>query len=480
MKFGHKKLYIGGELTNAQEDNTLEVICPGTGQAVATIAWAKRADAERALEAAQAGFRKWSKMSIHARHQWIDKLCIALKERESELREAVMYEMGKTYSQAGEDYESLINALKWYPQEMLHRRDEIIPDPDGTHAHQIVAEPAGVAVAYLAWNFPLLNLSFKLGPALAAGCSIIVKPSEKSPLSAYIVGEVLERINFPKGVVNILAGSNEEVSPTLSGSPIPRVITMIGSSASGRTAMQQAATSIKHFSMELGGNAPAIVCEDANVTMALNDLSALKFGNCGQICVAPNRIFVQRSVYREFVDRFVEKASQKVVGFGRDTDVDMGPLVDERAQRRMKQLVQTTLDEGGQLECGGKIPEDQKAGFFFEPTVFSDVRPEMTIFREEIFGPLASIIPFDDDDEVLAMANDSTVGLSSYVYSTNLDRISFFSAGLEVGEVHVNGFKYAIYLPHGGVKESGLGHDCSHLALDDYLSKKRVTIRTGK
>ena len=315
---------------------------------------------------------------------------------------------------------------------------------------------------------------------MATGCSLIIKPSEKSPLSAYVVGEALANINFPKGVVNILAGSNDEVAPTLSGSAIPRVITMIGSSASGRTAMQQAATSIKHFSMELGGNAPAIVCEDADLSRALTDLSALKFGNCGQICVAPNRIFVHRSVYREFVDRFVEKASQQVVGFGRDSNISMGPLIDERAQRRMKQLVQTTLDEGAKLECGGKIPEDKKEGFFFEPTVFSDVRPEMTIFREEIFGPLASIIPFDDDEEALAMANDSTVGLSSYVYSNNINRVNFFSTGLEVGEVHVNGFKYAIYLPHGGVKESGLGHDCSHLALDDYLSKKRITIRVSK
>ena len=166
MKFGHKKLYIGGELVNAQENNTREVICPGSGQAVATVAWAGRADAERALEAAQAGFKKWSKMTLHARNEWIAKLCTALQERESELREAVMYEMGKTYAQAGEDYESLINALEWYPQEMLHRRDEIIPDPDGTHAHQVVTEPAGVAVAYLAWNFPPTQPKLQNRPSL--------------------------------------------------------------------------------------------------------------------------------------------------------------------------------------------------------------------------------------------------------------------------------------------------------------------------
>jgi len=480
MKFGHKKLYIGGALINAQENETLEVVCPGTEEAVATVAWASPSDAERALEAAQEGFKKWSKMSIHARNQWIDKLRMALEEQETELREAVMYEMGKTYSQAGEDFESLINALKWYPQEMLHRRDEIIPDPDGTHAHQVVAGPAGVVVAYLAWNFPLLNLSFKIGPALAAGCSIIIKPSEKSPLSAYTIGEVLQKINFPKGVVNILAGSNEEVSPVFSGSPIPRVITMIGSSASGKTVMQQAATSIKHFSMELGGNAPAIVCEDADLDMAVKDLSALKFGNCGQICVAPNRIFVHRSIYREFISRFVEKASRQVIGFGKENNISMGPLIDKQARNRMAKLVQTTLDEGGKLEYGGKIPEGMEKGFFFEPTVFSAVRPEMTIFREEIFGPLAAIVPFENDEEALNMANDSSVGLSSYVYSANVNRINYFSANLEMGEVHINGFKYAIYLPHGGVKESGLGHDCSHLALNDYLSMKRITIRNNK
>ncbi len=477
MDFGYKKLYIGGELVDAVDKSTKKVICPGTEEAVAEIAWGGAKDAELALEAAQMAFLKWSKMSLTTRKMWMDRLRDAVKEHEEVIRESVMYEMGKTYNQAMEDYETVVNALEWYPQEMLHRRDEIIPDPDGTHAHKIVKHPAGVAVGYLAWNFPLLNFGFKIGPALAAGCTLILKPSANAPLSAYVLGEIMESISFPKGVVNIIAGSNEEVALTLSSSKIPRVITMIGSSVSGRIAMHQAATSIKHFSMELGGNAPAIVFEDANLKQAVNDLSALKFGNCGQVCVSPNRIFVHESLYKEFVERFVEKAKGLKLGFGKDSKIGMGPIVDQRSRDRIIKLAKTTISEGAKLECGGKIPEDKPKGFFYEPTVFSGVTREMTIFKEEIFGPLAAIYSFKSENEVLDMANDCEVGLSSYIYTKDITRIQKFSDELEVGEVHVNGFKYAIYLPHGGVKESGLGHDCSHLALDDYLEKKRITIR---
>ena len=304
-----------------------EVICPATETSVARIAWAGKKDAEKALHAAKAAFKKWSKLSVTTRKKWMDQLRDAFIAREDEIRKAVSYEMGKTYNQALEDFETVVNALEWYPQEMLHRRDEILPDPDGTHTHQIIKQPAGVAVGYLAWNFPLLNFGFKLGPASASGCTLILKPSANAPLSAYLIGEIMESINFPKGVVNIIAGSNEEVAFTLSSSKIPRVITMIGSSVSGRMAMQQAATSIKHFSMELGGNAPAIVFDDANLNQAVNDLSALKFGNCGQICVAPNRIFVQESIYTEFVGKFVEKANKLKIGHGKGGDIDMGTLV---------------------------------------------------------------------------------------------------------------------------------------------------------
>jgi len=477
MDFGYKRMYIDGKLVDAVSNSREKVECPGTGEIIAEVAWGGKDDAELALNAAQAAFKKWSKLSINTRKMWMDRLREAVVKREHEIREAVMYEMGKTYNQAVEDYEMLVNALEWYPQEMLHRREEIIPDADGTHIHHLTAKPAGVAVGYLAWNFPILNFAYKVGPALAAGCTLILKPSANAPLSAYLIGEIMESIDFPKGVVNILAGSNDELAFTLSSSKIPRVITMIGSSFSGRLAMQQASTSIKHFSMELGGNAPAIVFDDANLVQAVNDLVALKFGNCGQICVSPNRILVHEDVYDEFVERFVAKVKKLEVGFGNDSKIDMGPIVDGRSRNRIMKLVEKTLAEGATLACGGKIPEDKPQGYFYEPTVFTNVNRNMTIFKEEIFGPLAAIYKFKTEEEVLDMANDSDVGLSSYLFTNNAKRIYKFSAEIEAGEVHVNGFKYTIYLPHGGVKESGLGHDCSHLALNDYLEIKRITQR---
>ena len=476
MNFGYKKIYMNGELTDSVEKERKKVICPGTGQAVAEVAWAGKEDALSALKSAEAGFKTWSAMTINQRLDWMMQLRAAIIEKEEQLREAVMYEMGKTYDQAYEDFEAIVNALEWYPQEMKHRRDEIIPDTEGTHMHKIVSYPAGVAVGYIAWNFPLLNLAFKMGPALAAGCSLIIKPSGNSPLSAYMIGEIAHSIQFPAGVINIVAGTNSEVAHTLSSSKIPKVITMIGSSKSGRLAMEQAVTSIKRFSMELGGNAPAIVFDDTDLEQVVAEMAAVKFGNAGQICVSPNRIFVHQKVYDRFVRLFVQQVKNLKVGFGRNIAVDMGPIVDEKSRKRIIELAEDTINEGAKLECGGKIHEDKGEGFFYEQTVFSGVTLDMRIFQEEIFGPLAGIIRFESEEEVIGMANQTESGLSSYLYTRDVDRINRISGKLEAGEVHVNGFKYSIYLPHGGVKESGVGHDCSHLALDDYLVKKRVTI----
>jgi succinate-semialdehyde dehydrogenase/glutarate-semialdehyde dehydrogenase len=388
-----------------------------------------------------------------------------------------MYEMGKTWEGTEEDYETVIDALQWYPEEMKHMRDEILIDVDNSHRHQVISQPAGVVVAFLAWNFPLLNVGFKLGPALAAGCSLIIRPSKSSPLSAYILGEILNEVNFPKGVVNILCGSTKEVAETLSGSQIPRVITMIGSSETGRKLFAQSATSIKRMSMELGGNAPFIVFDDADLKKAAADAAAIKYGNCGQICVAANRIFVHKKVFDEFLQLFLEKVGKIRVGFGRKNNPTMGPLIDAKARERVMGLVQDALDKGAILVQGGKIPEKPEKGYFYEPTVLTGVTEKMRVFREEIFGPVAPLIVFDDEDDIIRLANDTEYGLSSYLYTRNIDRIQHISERLQFGEVHVNGFKYSIYLPHGGIKESGIGHDCSHLALHDYLVKKRITIK---
>jgi len=480
MHFGHKKLYIAGELADAENNARRDVLCPATGKSVATIAWAGKNDTARAIASARSGFALWSAMSINQRNTWIKKLRDKIIASAELLQEAVMHEMGKTWEGAAEDIESLVNALEWYPQEMLHRRDQIIPDPDGTHQHLLLSEPRGVVAAMLAWNFPLLNLSFKLGPALAAGCSIILKPSKESPLSAYILGEICHAIGFPPGVVNVLCGPAADTSIPLCRNAGVDVLTLIGSSETGRKIIEQSATSIKKFGMELGGNAPAIVFADCNLDEAASTIAALKYGNCGQICVSPNRIFVDTNIHDAFLKLFLEKTRSIKVGFGRGSGAAMGPLISAEARARVLDVIADALARGARLAAGGKIPPGMDAGFFLEPTVLENAAPGMRACDEEMFGPVATIIRFNNEDHLRQMLNIPGAGLSSYLFTSDHAKIQSYTRFMEYGEVHVNGCKYAIYLPHGGIKESGIGHDCSHLALDDYLHTKRITIKIEK
>ena len=479
QNFGYKKLYINGELLDAENGQIEDVICPATGDSIAQIAKAGKADAEKALNAARKGFQYWSKLTLQERTEWMSKLRTAVLEKEHELRTAMVHEMGKNYAGAYEDIEALINALEWYPNAMKNLREEQIPDYENTHTHKMISKPAGVAVAYLAWNFPLLNVGFKLGPALAAGCSLIIKPSTLSPLSTYMLGEILHDIDFPAGVVNILAGPSREVATTLTTSKIPSVLTMIGSTETGKKVIAESTTSIKKLGMELGGNAPFIIFEDADFDKALELAVILSFWNSGQICVAANRIMVHKNIYDKFLKAFIKRTSELKLGFGtkENPEVFMGPVVSKTDRDRMFNIVKDAVHKGAILEYGGKIPVGfPEKGNWIEPTVISGITPEMTLFRKETFGPVAGIMSFDTDDEVLELANDTEYGLASYIFTNDHQRIERFTNDLEFGEIQINGVKYAIYLPHGGIKNSGIGHDCSHLALDDYLVKKRISI----
>ena len=477
MSLDYRRLYINGQIRDASGDRRHSVVCPANVEPVAEIAWASKDDALAALEAARDAFPSWSRTPLDGRAQWMRTLRKAVIEREEDLRLAVMNEMGKPWDGTAEDYQTVVDSLEWYAEEMRRHRDTVLPDAQGTFRHEVITQPVGVVAAFLAWNFPLLNVGFKLGPALAAGCSIIIRPSSASPLSAYVLGEICAAVGFPAGVINILCGPTAEVAETISTSTIPRVLTMIGSSETGRRLIAQGATSIKRLSMELGGNAPVLVFEDADVETAAREVAALKFGNCGQICVAPNRIFVHESLYARFAELLIGHAKAVRIGFGRDSGATMGPLIDARARDFVEALVASAVDQGAKLSCGGARPAHLTKGFFYEPTVLESVTPAMRVFREEIFGPVAPLIPFRDEADVVSMANDTEYGLVAYVYTRDLARSRRVAEALEFGEVMLNGFKYAIDLPHGGIKESGIGKDCSHYALEDYLIRKRITTR---
>ena len=468
-----KQMYIGGALCGAPDR---EVISPATGKAAAKVAFGSAEDARRALQTAADSFASWSSRSISDRADWMRKLRDETAAREEHLRMCVHLETGKTWAATAEDYTSLVNSLDFYAEEISRFRPDNLIDRDGGHDHTLHWEPVGVAAAFLAWNFPLLNLAFKVGPAMASGCPIVIKPSWKSPLAAYAFGEICAHVGLPAGAVNIVCGEDEEVGDALSSSTIPALLTLIGSARTGRRLMEKGATSIKRFSMELGGNAPAMVFGDADLDVAADIIAALKFGNSGQICVTPNRIMAEESVRGTLVQKLKERAEKTKVGFDRNADMDMGPVIDGDAWKRIDGLVSEAVAAGATLVCGGGRPKDLPHGHFYAPTVLDGVTPGMRISREEIFGPVIAVSAFADEKEALREANNTETGLTAYLFTRDLQRARRCADVLRFGEIQINGVKYGIDLPHGGIKQSGVGVDCSHLALHDYLAPKRVSV----
>ncbi|WP_422360136.1 aldehyde dehydrogenase family protein [Reichenbachiella sp.] len=474
LKFGHRKLYINGELREGSSGSTFEVVSPGNGEVCGSVAWASKEDTELALKSAQEGFELWSAMPIAERNVWIAKLRNQLIKNEDLLRDSIMFEMGKNWHVTAEDFKSITDSLEYYPEEIEKIQETEIVDRDGTHTHHMVSQPLGVAVAFLAYNFPLLNLGFKLGPALAAGCSIILKPSEFSPISAYIIGELAHQINFPKGVITVICGDTPEVGIPLCESTIPQLITMIGSTQTAQKLIEQSSkSSIKRYSMECGGNAPFIVFDDADVSAAIELGAGMKLYNSGQICVAPNRYFIHESIIDQFSEGLVAKFNEAKIGFDKDDNPDIGPMANRQSVDKIQNIINDAVAQGGQVLAGGKSID--KPGYYFEPTAIRLSNPKAAVLQEEIFGPVSLIVPFKSQEEVLGLANDTEAGLASYVFSSDENKLDYFSKHLAFGEVQLNGVKYDIYLPHGGIKNSGIGHDCSPYALDDYLVKKRVT-----
>ncbi|MFS4580009.1 NAD-dependent succinate-semialdehyde dehydrogenase [Phaeobacter sp. C3_T13_0] len=472
------QMYIDGALTDGSA--TREVVNPATETAVAAVAVAGMDDVERALQAAKVAFPTWAAAPIAQRQAWMRKLRDEVVASEDWLRTCVHHEMGKPWAQTEEDWDRLVASLEFYAEEITRLNDYSLTDRAGTHTHRIVYEPAGVAVAFLAWNFPLLNLAFKIGPAMAAGCPIIIRPSDATPISAYAVGALCEKIGLPKGVVQILATESYAVADALSASTIPQVITLIGSTKTGQHIMRTGATSIKRYSMELGGNAPVLVFEDADLDLAADIVTGVKFSNAGQICVSPNRVFVAKAVRDAFTKKVLERAKAAKVGFDKDTDITTGPVIDGRAWTRLKGLVDDAVSQGARLLAGGDRPAGLNAGHYLAPTVLTEVNETMAVYREETFGPIVSIVPFDTKTDLLRMANDCEEGgLTAYIFTRNLARAEYFAAHLRYGEIQINGVKYDIDLPHGGIGQSGIGHDCSPLALHDYLVQKRITRAEG-
>jgi succinate-semialdehyde dehydrogenase/glutarate-semialdehyde dehydrogenase len=466
--------YVGGEFIPGGD--AVDVENPATEETCGRYTPYTAELLDRALGAADAAFKTWSVTAIAERVEWMTKLADAVDARRDEVIALLVAETGKPQDNAEYDFDMLPTCLRFFSEEVQRLNGEIIPSTDGQHVHHLIRHPLGVVVGFLAWNFPLLNVGYKIGPSIASGCTCIIKPSSTTPLATALIGEIMESVAFPKGVVNIVLGSDREVAKGLLTSKIPAMVTMIGSTEAGCRLIQDSATSIKRYSLELGGNAPVIVYPDFDPELASERVVGLKLGNSGQVCVSPNRCFVHESL----ADAFLAEAEKIMAGMnfgaGPGPEPRMGPMMTKEHMEGVLAMIDKARTDGAEIVYGGKrVSQDVcPKGHYLTPTLVTCDRG-IDLCVEEIFGPVLPVITFGDSDDVIAWANESRYGLASYVFTTSLERANACAERLEYGSICINEPFYSVELPHGGLKQSGVGKDCSHLSLEEYYAVKRVT-----
>lgn len=456
---------------------TFTVVDPATEEPIAEVASADEATILAALEAARDAFPAWARVAPGERKAAVLRYVDLLERERGRLADLLVREAGKPSDTASYEVTCLIASLKYFLEEAERLRQDVIPDPTGRFLHYTLRQPLGVVVGFLAWNYPLLNLGYKLGPVLAGGCTAVIKPSQHTPLATLAALELLKEAGLPDGVINTVACTDRAAANALLTSDIPSLVTMIGSTASGVKLLSTAATSIKHFSLELGGNAPAIVYPDADLADAAVRIANLKFSNAGQVCVAPNRALVHEAVYEEFLSLAAARANQFVLGSGKCDQPLMGPLITAEARDEVLAKIEAAVADGAKVVCGGGRPAAPARGYFLQPTILRDVRPDMPVACQEIFGPLLPVIPFTDADDPITMGNDTAYGLAAYAFTRDLGTALRAAEGLEAGSVCINEPHFGVHLPHCGLKQSGVGLDRSAYSLEEYLTLKRVSIR---
>lgn len=469
-------VFIDGTWGDAASGRTTTVINPATEQPIATIADGGPKDAERALKAAAAAQAEWGRTAPRERGEILRRAYELMIERADELATIMTSEMGKPLEEARGEVTYAAEFFRWFGEEAVRVRGDMTLSGDGKTRIFVSRQPVGPCVLVTPWNFPLAMGTRKIGPAIAAGCTMVFKPAHLTPLSSFALVQILQEAGLPDGVLNVVCSSDagSVVEPWLS-SGIARKVSFTGSTGVGVKLLQQAAKHVLRSSMELGGNAPFIICQDADVDAAVEGLMVAKMRNMGEACTAANRIFVHRDVHDQVAEKLVDKMQSLVVGDGLATGVQTGPLVEEKALTKVTELVQDATDKGAEVLCGGTGYDG--SGFFYAPTVLDDIPASADIMREEIFGPVAPLIPYDDEDEMIALANGTPWGLMGYVYTESVDRAFRLGERIETGMVGLNtGLVSNPAAPFGGVKESGLGREGGAFGIEEFLEVKYLAL----
>ncbi|MGY4830999.1 NAD-dependent succinate-semialdehyde dehydrogenase [Sphaerotilaceae bacterium SBD11-9] len=467
-------LFIDGEWTAGSGGKSEPIINPATGKPLARLAHASTADLDRALAAADKGFKQWKAVSAYERYKVLRRAADLMRERAGEIAELMTLEQGKPLVEAKGEATSAADLIDWFAEEARRTYGQIIPPRADGVSQLVIKEPVGVVAAFTPWNFPINQAVRKVSAALAAGCAVILKGPEETPASCAALIRAYADAGVPAGVINLVFGVPSEISEYLIPHPIVRKITFTGSTPVGKKLAALAGQHMKRITMELGGHAPAIVFDDADVAGAAKQLASAKFRNAGQVCVSPTRFLVHESVYNQFVDGFVATASKITVGDGLQKETRMGPLANSRRVEAMQMFVDDAVAKGAKLALGGKRIGTE--GYFFEPTVLTDVPANARILHEEPFGPIAPIMKFSSFDEVVAEANRLPFGLAAYAFTKSLKTASGIGAAIESGMVSINHFGLALpEVPFGGIKDSGYGTEGGSEAIEAYLNSKFVT-----
>ena len=468
-----QQAYLDGQWTGADDGATIAVLNPATGATLGTVPRMGAAETRRAIDAANAAWPAWRKKSAKERSAILRKWNELMLENADDLALLMTAEQGKPLTESKGEIVYAASFIEWFAEEGKRIAGDTLPSPWPDRRLVVSKEPIGVCAAITPWNFPAAMITRKAGPALAAGCPMVLKPAELTPYSALALAVLAARAGVPKGVFSVLTGDSKAIGGEMCGNPVVRKLTFTGSTEVGRILMQQCAPTIKKLSLELGGNAPFIVFDDADLDAAVEGAIASKYRNAGQTCVCANRIYVQDGVYERFAEKLVAAVGKLKVGDGRQAGVTQGPLIEEKAVLKVEEHIADALAQGGRLLAGGK--RHALGHSFFQPTVIADVTASMKVATEETFGPLAPLFRFKTEDDVIAMANATEFGLAAYFYARDIGRVWRVAEALESGMVGVNtGLISNEVAPFGGVKQSGLGREGSKYGIDDYLVIKYV------
>ncbi|MGR9092550.1 MAG: NAD-dependent succinate-semialdehyde dehydrogenase [Gammaproteobacteria bacterium] len=466
-----EQVFVGGEWRNAADNGTIEVLNPATDATIGTVPLCGRTETAEAIDIAHNAFVAWRAAGPDARADVLNRMYEALMDNQQALAEILTEEMGKPLAESQGEIAFGARFFRWFAGESRRIYGDVIPSPwPGKHM-VVVKEPVGVVGAITPWNFPHSMIARKMSAALAAGCTIVVKPASQTPYSALAFGDIAETVGVPSGVINIITGSASAIAAEMCENARLRKITFTGSTAIGKQLASNAGLHMKRVSMELGGNAPFLVFEDADLDAAADGVLKSKFRNSGQTCVCPNRILVHSKIYGEFSKKLASKIGTLRVGAGNEAGVSQGPLIDMNAVKKVEEHIVDAKRLGARVVCGGKRHE--RGNSFFEPTLLTEATPDMLVFRDETFGPVAALFRFDSEEEAIAMANDTEYGLASYAYTRDLQRSWRLIENLQFGLVGLNEHQISSEVaPFGGIKDSGIGNEGSKYGLEDYLNIK--------